>query len=577
MKHHGPISGIACHGNYIATAGYDNQVVLWNGEDKQPIARGCHDHLANQVCFAPDGAILASASSDYSVRLWDVPTMRLRAVLAGHEDDVEMVAFAPDGRRLATCSRDRLVRVFDLEGSPLATMRGHTNDVVSVAWSADGRHVLSSSDDGSVRRWDAQSGAQLEVLEFDGVQTDALVVTSQGRIVAGDDNGRLMVIDGDDRRVIAAHAAGVKRIILSEQFGRLASLSYDRSLVIWNLDKDLGLTEWRRTTFPTMVWPRSGVFLDSRRIATGTFGSSYAIYDIERDAWELDHIAPYRSFNAVAWFAGSLYCIGDAGILFKDGAAASHLGSLCNFLTGSRKRLLTGGQAGRIFDAISGELLHQHHSPINCGAVFYKDGHECVAFGTYTGEIVVLDLSGAQPAHVITRRIHDNAIKGIAADSHQLFSVSASAEAVFTAISDFNVIRKIGAAHQKIANGCVAIKGGFASVSRDLHLRLWRDGRPSSIRTPHRNSIKCVSSDAGGEIIACGSYGGAIHLYDVRRECWIHGVRPTSAGISSLTFVPEQRAFVASSYDGALYRVPIESAARDAANASELRESVEAM
>lgn len=559
MKHKGPISGIACHGNYIATAGYDNQVLLWNAEDKLPIARGYHDHLANQVCFAPDGRTLASASSDYSVRIWDVPSMRLRTMLSGHEDDVEMVAFAPDGSRLATCSRDRLVRVFDIDGGLQATMRGHTNDVVSVAWSRDGRHVLSSSDDGTVRRWDAQSGEQLDLLEFDGVQTDALVVTSQGVIVSGDDNGRLIVIDGEKRWVVTAHAAGVKRIVLSEQFGQLASMSYDRSMVIWNINADLSLSEVCRTTFPAIVWPRSGVFLGSGRIATGTFGSSYAIYDIAHDRWELEHIDPYHSFNAVAWFDGSLYSIGDAGILFKNGTAVSHLGSLCNFLTGSSGRLLTGGQLGKIFDALTGEELYQHHSPINGGTLCYKDGRELAAFATYTGEIVVLDLSGTQVEHVVTRRIHDNAIKGIAADAHQLFSVSASAEAVYTDLADFAVTRKMAGAHQKIANGCIAIKDGFASISRDLQLRLWRDGQVFSIATPHCNSIKCVSCDSAGEIIACGSYGGSIHLYDVRRERWIKGLRPTSAGISSLTFVPERPAFVASSYDGSLYWVPLET------------------
>ncbi|WP_152615404.1 hypothetical protein [Janthinobacterium lividum] len=64
------------------------------------------------------------------------------------------------------------------------------------------------------------------MLEFDGVQTDALVVTSQGVTVSGDDNGRLIVIDGEKRWVVTAHAAGVKRIVLSEQFGQFASMSY---------------------------------------------------------------------------------------------------------------------------------------------------------------------------------------------------------------------------------------------------------------------------------------------------------------------------------------------------------------
>ena len=66
MKHIGPISGIAAHAaEFVATAGYDNQVILWNARTGLPIHRVHHDHLANQCAFSADGKHLVSASSDY--------------------------------------------------------------------------------------------------------------------------------------------------------------------------------------------------------------------------------------------------------------------------------------------------------------------------------------------------------------------------------------------------------------------------------------------------------------------------------------------------------------------------------
>ena len=104
MKHFGPISGIACHpSGFVATAGYDNQVVLWDASTRKALARGLHDHLANQCAFIPDGRHVISSSSDYSARLWSVPDMRLAAVFDGHTDDIEMTAIHPDGTRVATC------------------------------------------------------------------------------------------------------------------------------------------------------------------------------------------------------------------------------------------------------------------------------------------------------------------------------------------------------------------------------------------------------------------------------------------------------------------------------------------
>jgi len=153
MRHDAPISGIAAHpSGYVATAGYDNRVILWNASGA-PVARGWHDHLANQCMFNHDGTLLASASSDYSARVWSVPSMRLVALLRGHQDDVEMAAFSPDGTMVATCSRDRTVRVHGIDGRELALLEGHAADVISVVWSPDGQELISSSDDGTVRVW----------------------------------------------------------------------------------------------------------------------------------------------------------------------------------------------------------------------------------------------------------------------------------------------------------------------------------------------------------------------------------------------------------------------------------------
>src|SRR5262245_1243672 len=116
IRHRSPISGVACfETKYVATAGYDSQVILWNAETHEPIARGRHDHLGNQCSFSRDGRYLVSSSADFTARLWRLPEMRLCAVMP-HDDDVEMSLFSPDGTRVLTSSRDRCVRIFTLDG-----------------------------------------------------------------------------------------------------------------------------------------------------------------------------------------------------------------------------------------------------------------------------------------------------------------------------------------------------------------------------------------------------------------------------------------------------------------------------
>ena len=64
------------------------------------------------------------------------------------------VAFSPDGRMLASASSDSTVRMWEAAaGQPIRTLEGHTAPVLSVAFSPDGRLLASGSADGTARLW----------------------------------------------------------------------------------------------------------------------------------------------------------------------------------------------------------------------------------------------------------------------------------------------------------------------------------------------------------------------------------------------------------------------------------------
>lgn len=231
ITHRAPISGIAAHRDqYVLTAGYDNQVILWDAKTQRPLARAMHDHLANQGAFSPDGAYVVTSSSDYSARLWTVPDLRLVAVFADQEDDVEMSVFHPDKPLVATASRDHRVRVYDFGGKLLHTFSGHTADVISVEWMRGADEIVSSSDDGTIKRWSLANNGLVADIDLDGIETDTIAIAADGRIFAGNDEGEIVSIGVDGARAtIAAHDAGVKRLVLDGERGLLVSLSYDRN------------------------------------------------------------------------------------------------------------------------------------------------------------------------------------------------------------------------------------------------------------------------------------------------------------------------------------------------------------
>ncbi|KND35283.1 WD40 repeat domain-containing protein [Streptomyces acidiscabies] len=557
IRHNGPISGIAAHdGRFVATAGYDNQLVLWDVATRRALARAVHDHLANQVSFSPDGRHLVSSSSDYTARLWSVPDLKLLAVLSDQEDDVEMSAFHPVKPLIATASRDHRVRVYDFSGVLLHTFTGHTADVISVEWAYGSDELVSSSDDGTIKRWSIGTGGLVSDTDLGDVETDTLAVTPDGTVFAGNDEGEIVELRGEGTATHHAHEAGIKRLVLDAAHGRMVSLSYDRTMRVWDVTD--GLRPVAASTFPADVWPRSCAFLDEDTLVFATFGSSYAIHRIGSGSWDLDHVEPTHGVNAVAVHEGARLTIGDAGILRRDGVPVAETGSLCNFLTPVAGRVFSGGQMGTVFDALTGEVLHQHRSPLNCGAAFERDGVPHVVLGAYTGEGLVFSVGpDGAVKHEATLPLHAGAVKGVAVSDGQIFSVCADAAASWFSTADFAELARADAAHDRIANGCAALPGGqFASVSRDLVLRLWDGASATSHSTPHDHSIKCVTASPDGRYVATGSYNGLVAVFDTGSRAWSAVRRPTTSGISSLTYDIDAGVFLAGSYDGQVYEVP---------------------
>jgi WD40 repeat protein len=150
---------------------YDDQTVrVWNARTGAPAAplfragpapkvpwNSRLDLPVGSVLFSPEGHRLVTASTDGTIRLWDVATGRpLIAPLPGCQA-VGAVQFSPDGRRLVTANWDQTARVWDTAtGRQLAVVRAGSW-VHFVAFSPDGRRVLTMSEAG-LRVWEAGTG-----------------------------------------------------------------------------------------------------------------------------------------------------------------------------------------------------------------------------------------------------------------------------------------------------------------------------------------------------------------------------------------------------------------------------------
>lgn len=113
-----------------------------------------HSRRVTRLAFNPQGSLLASASADRSIRLWESNRGEERSRLEGHTSFVLSLAFSPDGSLLASGSADRTVRLWQPEdGRLLHTLGGHAGEVSALAFSPGG-DLLASSDLRTIHLWD---------------------------------------------------------------------------------------------------------------------------------------------------------------------------------------------------------------------------------------------------------------------------------------------------------------------------------------------------------------------------------------------------------------------------------------
>ncbi|KAG5634537.1 protein with putative role during mitosis [Sphagnurus paluster] len=229
--HRSPVTRVAFHPQYsiIASASEDATVKIWDWEtgEFERTLKG-HTKAIMDVEFDHKGHLLVTCSSDLFIKIWDSQNeWKNTKTFPGHDHSVSAVRFMPGDQYIVSASRDRTIRVFDIASTHLVrTISGHAEWVRCVVPSDDGRLLASGSKDHTVRVWDSQTGESklelrahehdVEVVAFAPVAAYPAIQNLTEKLQPGHDNWV---------RALAFHPSGKY----------LLSASDDKTIRVWEL------------------------------------------------------------------------------------------------------------------------------------------------------------------------------------------------------------------------------------------------------------------------------------------------------------------------------------------------------
>ena len=225
-------------GGILATSDRSN-VHIWNADTGAKITTLPNHSYVTSVALDPSGNIIATATSNSEVRIWDARDGKLIYDLVGHRESVEELIFSSDGTRLVSRGGpyDGLTFVWNVRNGERTALPG----IYRVVTHNENDLVAVRSAEGDIRISDLSGETVYTSLKTKGNANSINAISVDGtfaRAASSNTNNNLVVLwdcrNGTEIATLEGHSAHVENVLFHPKKNLIVTLGDDTSIRVWN-------------------------------------------------------------------------------------------------------------------------------------------------------------------------------------------------------------------------------------------------------------------------------------------------------------------------------------------------------